>query len=110
MWRIGGGSEPTAERCASEVSCRVSVRRRGAFLAITLMVTYRNCIIALSEEENGGEDMNKSLRLRCVPVTTAQSGRVHVATIFEDAERGIIRSEAAELLAATTASATTEPG
>ena len=54
--------------------------------------------------------MNKSLRLRCVPVTTAQSGRVHVATIFEDAERGIIRSEAAELLAATTASATTEPG
>ena len=54
--------------------------------------------------------MNKSLRLRRVPVTTAQSGRVYVATIFDDAERGTIRSDAAELLAAATDHATTEPG
>jgi 4-hydroxy-3-methylbut-2-enyl diphosphate reductase len=53
--------------------------------------------------------MNKSLRLRRVPVTTAQSGRVHVATIFDDAERGMIRSDAAELLAVTMRG-TTEPG
>jgi 4-hydroxy-3-methylbut-2-en-1-yl diphosphate reductase len=54
--------------------------------------------------------MNKSLRLRHVPVTTAQSGRMHVATIFDDAERGMITSGAAQLLAATTGSATTDPG
>jgi 4-hydroxy-3-methylbut-2-en-1-yl diphosphate reductase len=54
--------------------------------------------------------MNKSLRLRRVPVTTAQSGRVHVATIFQDAERGMITSDAAALIAATTQNATTEPG
>jgi 4-hydroxy-3-methylbut-2-enyl diphosphate reductase len=54
--------------------------------------------------------MNKSLWLRRVPVTTARSGRVHVATTFEDAERGMIRSDAAALLAATIPGATTEPG
>jgi 4-hydroxy-3-methylbut-2-enyl diphosphate reductase len=81
-----------------------------AFLAITLMVTNRNCIIALSEEENGGEDMNKSLIWWRVPVTTALSGRVYVAKAFEDAKRGTIRSGAAELLAATIDGSTTEPG
>ncbi|HEY1627583.1 MAG TPA: hypothetical protein VGG16_27715 [Streptosporangiaceae bacterium] len=54
--------------------------------------------------------MNKSLRLRRVPVTTARSGRVYVATVFEDAEYGVIRSDAAELIAATTGNAATEPG
>jgi 4-hydroxy-3-methylbut-2-en-1-yl diphosphate reductase len=54
--------------------------------------------------------MNKSLRLRRVPVTTAQSGRVHVATIFQDAERGMITSNAAALIAATTRDSTSEPG
>jgi 4-hydroxy-3-methylbut-2-en-1-yl diphosphate reductase len=54
--------------------------------------------------------MNKSLRLRRVPVTTAQSGRVYVATIFDDAERGMITSHAAGLIAATIDNATTEPG
>jgi 4-hydroxy-3-methylbut-2-en-1-yl diphosphate reductase len=54
--------------------------------------------------------MNKSMRLRRVPVTTAWSDRAHVATIFDDAERGLIRSDAAALLAATMPGSTTEPG
>jgi 4-hydroxy-3-methylbut-2-en-1-yl diphosphate reductase len=59
--------------------------------------------------------MNKSLRLRRVPVTTAQSGRVYVATIFDDSERGMITSDAAGLIAATTDNTATgdpatEPG
>lgn len=54
--------------------------------------------------------MNKSLNWWCVPVTTAWSGRVYVARTFEDADGGVIRSDAAELLAATIENATTEPG
>jgi 4-hydroxy-3-methylbut-2-en-1-yl diphosphate reductase len=59
--------------------------------------------------------MNRSLRLRRVPVTTASVGRVHVATIFDDADRGMIQSGAAELIAASAQNAileysTTAPG
>jgi 4-hydroxy-3-methylbut-2-enyl diphosphate reductase len=43
--------------------------------------------------------MNKTLRLRRVPVAAGRPGRVLVATVFDDAERGMVRSAAAPLLA-----------
>ena len=54
--------------------------------------------------------MNKSLRLRRARVATAWTGRIHIPTMFDDGDRGIIASDAAELIAATTANAATRPG